>query len=268
MVKKPIITSTFLTRSEVIIIFYCMKRKIIFYSLLFAVFLLTYMVTLSVTDGYAKNMGASSSIMLHYMPELTRIIGFISFWLSRRFITSEKIRRNILMIAVCLFLVSSVILVTGMETPYVLTALFILSLSLGHLGGLVYYCVSIAFETSRLKGRMIGTSCAVSVLFQFIFTGHGSNKVQLIIAAVLFLLISYMLIRTPADFVLEDPLPYAGESVRFTHDVRIELILIICIILICSLLACRTDIAFVSMSFDGSINIYSYPRLAMIPAIC
>ena len=241
------------------------KRKIIFYSLLFAVFLLTYMVTLSVTDEYAKELKLTSSFMLHYAPGLTRIAGFISFWLSRRFIANEKVRRIILMIAACLFLISSGILVAGMGTVITLTALFILSFSAGHLGGLVYYCISIAFETSHIKGRMIGASCAASVILQYILTGNSSKATQLIIAAVLFMLISYMLIRTPADYALKDPLPYADDSAQYCSKVRLQLITIASIIPVCSLLACRTDVAFVSMSFDGNINIYSYPRLAMIP---
>ena len=240
-------------------------KKTFFYSLLFIVFLLTYMVILSVTDEYVKILNTSGAIMLHYAPGLTRITGFISFWLSRHFILSEKKRRITIISALVLFLTSSVMLMAGLGNPITIKALFILSFSIGHLGGLVYYCLSIAFETSHIKGRLIGASCAASVLFQFVLTGNSNTITQLIITSILFILISYMLVRTPADFVLEDPLPYADESDRFSHSVHIQLLSISCIILICALLACRTDIAFVSMSFDGSINIYSYPRLTMIP---
>ena len=240
-------------------------KKTIFYSVLFTVFLLTYMVTLSITDEYVKGLSTSAPFLLHYTPGLTRIVGFVSFWLSRRFISEESARKLTLLTALVLFLISSALLITGSNNSVSLTALFILSLSIGHLGGLIYYCMSIAFETGNSKGRMIGASCAASVLLQFIFTQSSSNAVQLIIASVLFILICYMLIRTPADFVLEDPLPYSDDTGNFKKLVHIQLLTIAVIVLICSLIACRTDIAFLSMSFDGSINIYSYPRLAMIP---
>ncbi len=242
-----------------------LRSKTTFYSLLFAVFLLTYMVTLSVSDDYVKGLNAAGTITLHYIPGITRIIGFISFWFIRRFILSERTRRIVLITTATLFLISSVMLMTCTGIPVTLTALLILSLSLGHLGGLVYYCISIAFETSSMKGRIIGSACALSVFLQFVLTGNNNTTSHLILTTLLFLLISCMLIRTPADFVLEDPLPYAGDSEPFLKDVKIRLFAIITIILLCSLLACRTDIAFLSMSFDGSINIYSYPRLAMIP---
>ena len=125
-------------------------KKSLFYILLFTVFLLTYMVTLSVTDGYIKELGVSTDIILHYAPGITRIVGFVSFWMCRRFITGERGRRIQLMVAATLFLTSSVILMAGMGTGAILTSLFILSFSIGHLGGLIYYCVSIAFETSPL----------------------------------------------------------------------------------------------------------------------
>ncbi len=240
------------------------SKKSLFYSTLFTVFLLTYMVTLSVTDGYVKELDASG-IMLHYPPGFTRIAGFISFWICRSLIGSERGRRIQLIITATLFPVSSVILMTSGGTSVTMACLFIMSFSVGHLGGLIYYCMSIAFETDSCKGKIIGSTCALSILIQFFLTGFSNNTVQLVIATILILLIFSMLIRTPADFVLEDPLPYADYSEQYGGRVRLQLAGIIVVMFICMLLACRTDIAFVSMSFDGSVNIYSYPRLAMIP---
>lgn len=255
-----------LTWDFIVIIFMYMKteKKALFYAILFTVFLLTYLVTLSVTDAYAKDLNVSGVLILHYAPGLTRIAGFVSFWISRHFVRGGRGRRMILLGTLLFFLVSSVLLIADILTAASVTALFILSFSMGHLGGLVYYCMSIAFETSPFKGRIISASCSASVLLQFILTGSKTTT-QLITAALLFILISYMLIRTPSDYLLEDPLPYAAGSGQLLKDIRTRLAVIAGIIFICSLLACRTDIEFVSMSFDGSINIYSFPRLAMIP---
>ena len=233
--------------------------------MLFTLFLLTYMIVLSVTDKLilaAADDG--STILMHYLPGLTRILGFVSFWISRRLVKTPGCRRGILIAASVIFLASAVIPITAADPGPVLVSALTLSLSLGHLGGLIYYCVSVAFSADRRKGRFIGVACAGSILLQYFLSEIFGVSFQLMTAALMFVFISYMILKAPADFILEDPLPYIEESPEFTHDVRLQLIGILGIILVCTMLACRTDIAFVSMSLDGSVNIYSYPRLAMI----
>lgn len=241
------------------------SRKEIFYTALFTVFLLAYMIILSVTDDYTGAVsGNTHQYFFHYSPGVTRILGFVSFWLTRRFIRDERKRRLILAAADCIFLASAVLLIASTPQIRFIPVLFTLSFSLGHLGGLVYYCVSAAFSTNGHKGRIIGISCAASILLQFILTEHTNTVTQLSIAAAIFLLVSYLVLKTPADYILDDLLPYAGDSGDFRQNVRRQLAVIISVVFICALLACRTDIAFLSLSFSGSVNIYSYPRLAMI----
>ncbi|MCR5507880.1 MAG: helix-turn-helix transcriptional regulator [Lachnospiraceae bacterium] len=240
------------------------SKKDIFYTILFTEFLLTYMIVLAISDDYARSLSDTGSYMLHYSPGIMRILGFASFWLSRRFITGERIRRLILIAADTIFIISAALLIGDIKGTGVIIVLFALSFSLGHLGGLIYYCISAAFSVSTHKGRIIGFSCAASILLQFLLDGLTDNIMRLVIAAVIFLLISYLTLKTPADFILEDPLPYAGDSEAFTRNVRLQLIAIVSVVIICGLLACRTDIAFLSMSYSGDVNIYSYPRLAMV----
>ncbi len=240
------------------------NKKDIFYTILFTVFLLTYMIVLAISDDYARSLKDTGSYMLHYYPGIMRILGFVSFWLSRRFVKSERIRRLILVVADTIFIISVALLIGDVKGTGVIIMLFALSFSLGHLGGLIYYCIFAAFSVSAHKGRVIGFSCAVSILLQFFLDGLTDSITRLVIASVIFLLISYMTLKTPVDFILEDPLPYAGDSQAFTHNVKLQLTAIISVVIICALLACRTDIAFLSMSYSGDVNIYSYPRLAMV----
>ncbi|MCR5503382.1 MAG: helix-turn-helix transcriptional regulator [Lachnospiraceae bacterium] len=241
------------------------SKKELSYIVLFTVFLLAYMIVLAVTDKIVQvNEVSFSTLLMHYLPGLTRILGFLSFRLSRRLIRKPKGRKLTLVAIALIFLASAVIPITVSAAIPVLISVFTLSFSLGHLGGLVYYCVSVAFSADRRKGRFIGIACSASILFQFFLSGSFSVSAQLITAAILFIFISYLIIKSPSDYILEDPLPYTGESREFAHNVRLQLTGIIVIVFICMLLACRTDIEFVSMSFDGSLNIYSYPRLVMI----
>ena len=242
-----------------------LNKKELSYIVLFTVYLLAYMIVLAVTDRIVQaNEASSSTLLMHYLPGITRILGFVSFHLSRRLIRKAKGRKLTLIAIALIFLASAVIPITVSAAIPVLISVFTLSFSLGHLGGLVYYCVSVAFSADRRKGRFIGIACSASILFQFFLNGSFDVSAQLITAAILFIFVSYLIIKSPSDYILEDPLPYTGESREFAHDVRLQLTGIIVIIFICVLLACRTDIEFVSMSFDGSLNIYSYPRLMMI----
>ncbi|MCR5232331.1 MAG: helix-turn-helix transcriptional regulator [Lachnospiraceae bacterium] len=240
-----------------------LTRKDIFYAVLFTTYLLTYMIVLSVSDDLGRAADATGYLS-HYYPGITRILGFASFWVSRRFIPREGARRSLLIAAGCIFLISAALLTLNPTGSFLLPILLALSLSLGHLGGLIYYCISVAFSMNSYKGRLIGFSCAASVLLQYILAGHTGVVAQLIIAAAIFLLISYLILKTPANFILEDPLPYSGTDEAFDRNVRRQLLLIIGVIVLCSLLACRTDIAFLSLSYSSDVNIYSYPRLMML----
>ncbi len=232
--------------------------------ILFSVFLTTYMIALSVIDEYIKAF-CGSSVTLHYVLGITRVLGFVSFWLGRRFLKVRDSRRYQLIAVALIFIASAVILIIPAPSGAILPALFTMSFSLGHLGGLVYYFMSLGLETSDKKGRIIGISCALSIAVQFLLTRWVNGISELVTATILFLIFMHMILYNPADFILEDPLPYSEDIEPMNDYVKLQLKGILIIILVCVLLACRTDMAFVSMSFDGSVNIYSYPRLAMVP---
>ena len=235
-------------------------KKYIFYTSLFTFFLLAYMIAISVADEFGSTYDWPVS---HYYPGIARLLGFISFALSRRLMDNERIRRILLIFANIIYLICAMTLIFDQASVPVLLPVLLLSFSAGHLGGLIYYCICAAFTTSDHKGKVIGISCALSILLQFLLTGAATTIIRLVISIVIFLLISYLILRTPSDYILEDMLPYSEESREFRHSVNSQLASIIIIIVICTLLACRSDIAFVSMARKGNVNIYSYPRLAM-----
>lgn len=249
-----------------------LSRKV-FYALLFTVFIFTYMEVLSVIDRFAGTVPElADGIFLHYLPAITRIIGYLSFFLSRKYITTEKNRRLVLMTASLLFLASALILIgfsdaTALQLPgeAMIVSLFTLSLSIGHLGGLVYYLTSSATVTESRRGIFIGCSCAAAVLIQFVLSPFMGGVTQLVAVTVLFVLISYLEIKPPADYVLEDALPYAGDDPAFISGVKWQLGMAMLIVLLGTILACRIDVAFSSMSFSGDLNLYSFPRLFIIP---
>ncbi len=240
-------------------------KKDIYYTLLFALFLVTYMITLSVTDGFVKGLDSPEGKLLRYIPGIARILGFISFYISRHFILDPKKRRITPISAGILFLISTAILMSRDGKNGVIPFLIVIALAIGHLGGLVYYCLAVKLTTNDHKGRIIGISCSLSILIQFLLTGDMNVYAQLILSAALSVFVILATTHPPADFVLEDPLPYSNYNEGYVKEMKLQLLGIVLIILTCSLIASRTDIAFVSMSFEGSVDIYSYPRLLMIP---
>ena len=239
-------------------------KKELFYSLLFTMFLITYMAVLSVTDSIANGLSDEFALpMLHYLPGFTRIVGFISFGFSRRLIKSTNKRYILLIFTGMIFLVSSTVMAL-VSSSAVLPFVFLLSLSLGYTGGLIYYCLSIALTVSVYKGRLLGICCALSVLIQLIMQNLIKSYTQLALAAFLIVLLIIIYIKAPSDYILEDPLPFASEDENFDKTIIKQLAVICLIIFIMTLMACHTDISFLNLSFAGNINIYSYPRLFMI----
>ncbi|MBO6112528.1 MAG: helix-turn-helix transcriptional regulator [Lachnospiraceae bacterium] len=244
-------------------------KKNIFYILLFAVFLFTYMAALSLTDSYAVRV-SEREMDLHYLPALTRVLGFLSFTVLRRCFKGERARGVSLLLVNALFLVSAVILVCfeHMYLPdgVMIAALFSLSASMGHLGGMVYYVFAQANASNPHRGMSIGAACSLAVLVQFLLLGYMGNTVQLITMVILFIIVSRVAIRPPADYVLEDALPYAPDDVDYEKRVGRQLCLVMAVSALCAVMAGRIDVTFSLMSLSGNIDIYGFPRLFMIPA--
>ena len=248
-------------------------KKNILHTLIFAAFVFTYTIMLPVMDHATTassavlhaNLDENTRVILHYLPNVTRVIGFISFALSRRLLTEPKARKVLLLIISILF-VSSVIIIT-VEPSALLTmiSVFILAFSLGHLGGLMYYMMAAYMAANPCSGRLTAIALSLSILVQFILSRFTGDVGNVIVAVVLWFILMYIAFRPPDDYVLENPLPYATDTDNWTHSVRKQLILACIILFLATILAIRTDMAFVSMQLSETIDIYSYPRLFIIP---
>ncbi|MBQ7583520.1 MAG: hypothetical protein IJT24_02820 [Lachnospiraceae bacterium] len=248
-------------------------KKDLFHILFFSMFLYAYMAVLSVTDSYASMLpGLKLNLILHYIPAAARILGYISFTAGRRLFKEERERRLLLLAAGMMFFLTAAVLIllsghnrqaipAGMLTVLLLA----LSFSAGHLGGLVYYVMASALVMHKARGRIIGVACSIAVLVQYFVAGRLGNTAQLLAVTVIFFVVSYLAIKPPADYVLEDPLPYAEYSGEFCRGVHRQLMLTALVLLLTSLMACRIDIFFSTQSFSGNMNIYSFPRLFLIP---
>ncbi len=248
-------------------------KKNIVCILFFALFLYTHMTVLSITDSFVTTLkGLDESLILHYSPALTRILGFVSFPVSRRLTESEKIRRFLLMVFTSLFFISSLVLIfisngrgSGLPESMMITAVYMLSFSIGHLGGLVYYLMAMALVMHPMRGRITGMACTLATVIQLLSARYASKALQLITVTILFILLAHLTVKPPADYILEDALPFTGKDEDFSRSVKHQLIMAASAVIISVLIACRIDIVFSTMSFSGDVNLYSFSRLFMIP---
>ena len=237
----------------------------IFYTIFFSLFLFAYLMTIGFCDQQMSVLVTpDSGLIMHYLPSLTRAIGFLSFYFIRRLIPSEKGRQVVILFVNTLLLISALLLLPGNPTVTAV-AVFSLQFSIGHISGLIYYIISIIVTGSFHKGTIIGIACAFSILLQYMCKGIMESLPTAIAIAVLFIVISYVSIRPLDDIILENPLPYARQSEKWNKTIKKQLFLSCAIGLIVCIFTIRTDISFVSAQQTGTINIYSYPRLFLIP---
>ncbi len=105
-------------------------------------FLYAYMTVMSITDRFVATVeGLNEILLLHYSPIFTRILGFLSFAMSRRLTESERLRRLILVFFTTLIFVSALVLILftnegkwGLPQSIMITAVYTLSFSIGYMG--------------------------------------------------------------------------------------------------------------------------------------
>ena len=145
------------------------KNRVVFLAVLFGVYMFEYMVTLTFIDQ--GNIGISTpswQLALHYIDYLQVVFGFVSFALFRRGFKTEKARIRLLVIPNLVYFVS-VILLYFLRSPLPYSALAMLAaFSLGVLGGMVYFCISMALSHTPYMGRVMAAGACGAVLLQYL----------------------------------------------------------------------------------------------------
>ena len=145
------------------------KNRVVFLAVFFGVYMFEYMVTLTFIDQ--GNIGISTpswQLALHYIDYLMVVFGFVSFALFRRGFKTEKARIRLLVIPNLVYFVS-VILLYFLRSPLPYSALAMLAaFSLGVLGGMVYFCISMALSHTPYMGRVMAAGACGAVLLQYL----------------------------------------------------------------------------------------------------
>lgn len=91
-------------------------------------------------------------------------LGFLSFSWLRRLFAGERKRKVIICIVGLISILTSAALLTINSKVLFLLCSFLALLSYGHIGGKIYYSVSMTFSGSDYTGRFIGIGMGCAVL--------------------------------------------------------------------------------------------------------
>ncbi len=240
-------------------------RKHLMISLLFALYMAEYMISLICMDRSSYALAGTGEI-LHYMKMPALAIGILLFPLSQRIGSSIRSRRIIMLVSNIIYLVGMLfVMEIFFPTSLIVNVIscIITLLALGFLGGAVYYYFAIAFVRHAYLGRASGTAGAAAFLIQMLVQYViPADPVMLVLLLAGFSFTAYLTTASKERFewMFDEPLEYAksgDSSLPNVRTVSAGIAGIALIYLICGL----TDTMIVSMNYAGDMSIYSWPRL-------
>ncbi|WP_026524042.1 helix-turn-helix transcriptional regulator [Butyrivibrio sp. MB2005] len=211
-------------------------NKIIYGIVIFAIYSFELTMTLQLNDRVVGDMNSA----YHYAGSVILGIGFLLFYLSRKFIESDKIRKIITLLVTFLYSAAMLFRVRVYDGFFVA---LICSACIGFLGGMVYYMLAVLGSIIGFSGIILAFGSSLAFLLQFLLQGFIDKPViiyAVIIAGLLIMTVSF--IYPMGDFVFENMLPYTDVSEDWNGFVRKRLvrhtglsILVLCISLVCEL---------------------------------
>ncbi len=201
----------------------------------------------------------------HYLIWIVVSAGFILFGASRHIFKDISVRQIILMAANIIYGISMVGIHTLDKGTISKVLLFPAGLSIGCLGGAVCYFMAVEFYMRKNAGLFMAISASVPYILQWILTPVLDIKpVSYLFLVGLFILISYVAIWHPRDFVLEDSLPYIRETRKYRdsliYDKARVLAVFLVLLLICTFMEHTWSVGIV----ETEIDMYGWQRRTAI----
>ncbi len=225
------------------------------FALCFFAFMLT---EAFVNEQGAIILGSGTVNTLYALGLVFTGIGFFSFSLLRQICKKEKERKTALLLIGAGYFISTVtLLIAKNPVVFMLSAITTLLLT-GHIGGCVYYNTAMYFAESHYLGRIIGMGMGMAIFFQFVVQNLIPQGIALMISIFLSIaFVMYFIIKSPKDWILENPLPYASNP---QGDFKMVAILIAAVVLM-SLVSGMIDSVLTSFNAEKAYALYSGVRL-------
>lgn len=249
------------------------KYKITFLSGFFAVYMFEYMVTLTFIDQ--KNVGVFGPVWqlaLHYIDYVLIAVGFASFALLRKIFRGEKARIRLLVVINLVYFVSILALYFVRDAFAYFALAMLASLSLGVLGGMVYFCMSRALCQTVYIGRAMAAGASMAVVTQYVLQEYLDILLGIPVVLVLgFSATLWLAVNKPWSWLGEDCLPYEKGSPETEKDVRKQLFILSLTVIALSLIGTFYDTQMMRLNVQTNyqeFNYYSWPRLFLIAGFC
>lgn len=245
------------------------KHRLIFLIVFFSIYMFEYMVTLTFIDQ--RNIGVSNSawqLALHYMDYVLAAMGFLAFALLRKIFPHEKARIRLLVIPNLVYFIS-VISLYFIKAPIAYSLMAMLAaFSLGALGGMVYFCMSLALSQTPYIGRVMAIGASIAVVLQYLLQEHLDILFGLPVVLVLgFSATLWLAVKKPWEWLGEDCLPYDKESAESIKDIRKRLLILSLTVVALSVIGTFYDTQMTRLNVQTNyqeFNYFSWPRLFVI----
>ena len=245
------------------------KHRVIFLIVFFSIYMFEYMVTLTFIDQ--RNIGISNSswqLALHYIDYVLVAAGFVSFALLRKIFKDKKARVRLLVIPNLVYLICVIALCFIQSVIAYSIMAMLAAFSLGVLGGMVYFCMSLALSQTAYIGKVMAISASVAVLFQYFLQEYLDIMSVIPVMLVLgFSTTLWLAVKKPWEWLGEDCLPYEKESSESRKDIRKRLLILSLTVIALSVIGTFYDTQMMRLNVQTNyqeFNYYSWPRLFII----
>ena len=245
------------------------KNRIIFLIVFFSIYMFEYMVTLTFIDRQNNGVSAPEwQLALHYIDYLLVAAGFVSFALLRRIFQDEKARLQLLVIPNLMYFISLIALYFIRSVAVCSILAMLAAFLLGLLGGMVYFCMSLALSQTDCTGKVMAIGASAAILLQYLLQEHLDIMFGLpVILALGFSATLWLAVSRPWTWLAEDCLPYERESSESRNDIRKRLLILSLTVVALSVIGTFYDTQMTRLNVQTNyqeFNYFSWPRLFVI----
>ncbi|MBR4574071.1 MAG: helix-turn-helix transcriptional regulator [Lachnospiraceae bacterium] len=241
------------------------NSKHITMAILFTVYMSEYMLCLICMDQSAYHLEGTGAI-LHYLKMPALAVGFLLFPLSQKFESDIRTRRITMLASDIIFIagmagIMELFIKTG-PVGYIISCTVTL-ISLGFLGGAVYYYYAMGHVGHAYIGRLSGIAGAAAFLIQMTVQFLiPSNIAMLVLLLAGFAFTTYLTIVSKKRFewMFDEPLEYARRGDPALPGKMIIVAGCAAMIML-YMINGLTDTIIISLSFSGDMSMYAWPRL-------
>ena len=232
------------------------KRSKALYAVIFSLYMFEFQL-------FAYLEGTVNGVLSkgHYLAYTLLSAGFIFFGASRILIRGEKGRRLFILVMNILFAFAILGILFPIDPLPAFALIYPAAVSLGCLGGAVYYFAALEFHMSRHAGIIAGLCASVPYILQFVMTPILHDRFLNVLLLVLLTgAIAVFVITNPKDYILQNPLPYSEETEGYRKGLFQDKFRILSVFFLTMLLG-----VYIEQSWSAGVNMYGWQRLCAIP---